>query len=159
MTRWSIVFYSATGVYIFGMLFFIIFGTAKAQPWGISAQRSRRCTSVSKSSSRRPSKVPSRGTSRAPSRAPSAPASPITERKKASVFNLSQLEVGNQFEIGNENNHIQNSVYFRENNVEHKNEPDENGQQEEGQDEDEEFNDEYDQIHFKERRFSIFPIP
>lgn len=62
---WNLVFYSAAGVYIFGMLFFLVFATAKPQPWG-TMPRSRRATAYSRYSGN--SRIASRAASRGPSR-------------------------------------------------------------------------------------------
>lgn len=59
------MFYSAAGVYIFGMLFFLVFATAKPQPWG-TLPRSRRATAYSRYSAN--SRIASRAASRGPSR-------------------------------------------------------------------------------------------
>jgi hypothetical protein len=47
LTQWNYVFFSSSIIYVFGLIFFLIFGTAKAQPWGIIEGRSRRATSAS----------------------------------------------------------------------------------------------------------------
>jgi hypothetical protein len=47
LTQWNYVFLSSSLIYVFGLIFFLIFGTAKAQPWGIIEGRSRRATTSS----------------------------------------------------------------------------------------------------------------
>jgi hypothetical protein len=44
LTQWNYVFLSSSLIYVFGLIFFLIFGTAKAQPWGIIEDRSRRAS-------------------------------------------------------------------------------------------------------------------
>ncbi|KAJ6222360.1 hypothetical protein RDWZM_000905 [Blomia tropicalis] len=53
---WNLVFYSAAGVYIFGIVFFLIFATAKRQPWDIEPQ-SKCSTMDSKKYSKNNSRV------------------------------------------------------------------------------------------------------
>lgn len=36
LESWAIVFYISSGIYVFGAIFFAVFGSAKLQPWGVA---------------------------------------------------------------------------------------------------------------------------
>lgn len=133
------MFYSSAGIYIFGLFFFVLFGTAKAQKWGVIEGRSRGTTMASSFRCR------SRGATfasnyknvSAPTTAPSTPRSAIKD-------------------IYDKENTINNLVFtitFADSDQQHKLPiPD----TDEPVDNEEEFDDFH---YFNERRFSIFPIP
>lgn len=82
---WKWVFYSSAGIYIFGMVFFLLFATASPQPWGVLPSRSRRPTVAS-------TRAASRAQSRAVSRVQSRAVSRAVSRKATFVDTADQLE-------------------------------------------------------------------
>lgn len=44
MTQWNTLFYIASGIYLFGALIFVLFVSAKPQPWGRARSGTNRAT-------------------------------------------------------------------------------------------------------------------
>ena len=136
------MFYSSAGIYIFGLVFFFIFGTAKAQSWGVIEGRSRGTTMASSFRCR------SRGATlsstyknvSAPTTVPSTPRSPIRELNY----------------INDKENGLVFTITFADSDQQHKLPISEIDEGIGRLDDEEEFDDFH---YFNERRFSIFPIP
>lgn len=80
---WRAVFNSAAAIYVFGIIFFLIFATAKPQAWGVLATSRKATRILTRQNSRR---AASRALSRQVSRTPlSFPSTPEPDARNAAV--------------------------------------------------------------------------
>lgn len=159
------MFNSAAAIYLFGLIFFLIFATAKPQPWGVLALSRKTTRILTRQNSRR---AASRALSRQVSRTPlSFPSTPEPDARNATVgfctvtlntdINQMLQSLSDRIEVGTRGyedrlpsiDELEDNAFYR-------------GSQSEGalsvdSEEEDAIEQEERLQHFRERRYTILP--